>query len=162
MEWRAVKGFPNYVVSDTGEIKNVNTGKNIAICYSHNGYHRVTLWRDGEQYSLRLCRIVAAAFCDGYFDGAEVNHKDENIENDCASNLEWVSHIDNMNYGTRTKRAAEKLSAPIIGVNTSNGEEVVFASLHEAGRMLSASCANICACLKGRQHSSYGYYWRYA
>lgn len=41
---------------------------------------------------------VAHAWVDGYFDGAEVNHKDFNRMNYNADNLEWVSHLDNIKY----------------------------------------------------------------
>lgn len=41
---------------------------------------------------------VAHGWIDGYFDGAEVNHKDFNRTNFNADNLEWVSHSDNLKY----------------------------------------------------------------
>lgn len=39
---------------------------------------------------------VAHAWVDGYFDGAEVNHKDFDRENYDADNLEWVTHEENI------------------------------------------------------------------
>lgn len=41
---------------------------------------------------------VAYAWVDGWFEGAEVNHKDFNRKNPHADNLEWVTHKDNINY----------------------------------------------------------------
>lgn len=41
---------------------------------------------------------VAHAWVDGYKDGYEINHKDFNRNNYDASNLEWVSHLDNIEY----------------------------------------------------------------
>lgn len=41
---------------------------------------------------------VAYGWVDGYFDGAEVNHKDFNRNNYCADNLEWVTHEQNVQY----------------------------------------------------------------
>lgn len=41
---------------------------------------------------------VAYGWVDGYFEGAEVNHKDFNRENYNANNLEWVTHKDNVQY----------------------------------------------------------------
>ena len=161
MEWRNVVGFPNYVVSDTGYVKNVYTGKKTAITLSHGGYRQVALWKNNKQHTSRVARLVAMAFCEGYFEGAEVNHKDENCKNDCASNLEWVTHLYNMNYGTRTKRAAEKLSTRVIGTDIHSGEEISYSSIHDAASKLGGSPGNICACLKGRQGYAYGHYWRY-
>ena len=39
---------------------------------------------------------VAHAQVDGYFDGAEVNHKDFDKTNYNADNLEWVTHLENI------------------------------------------------------------------
>ena len=160
MEWRAVEEFPNYIVSESGEVKNIHTGKTISTNLSHTGYRQISLWRDGKKYSKRLCRIVAKSFCDGYFDGSEVNHKDENILNDNANNLEWVTHIYNMNYGTRNKRVAEKLSIPVIAFT--DIEEHTFKSISEAAKTVRGNTSNICACIKGKQHIAYGFKWRYA
>lgn len=41
---------------------------------------------------------VAHGWVDGYFDGAEVNHKDFNLNNFDANNLEWVTHSENVEY----------------------------------------------------------------
>ena len=41
---------------------------------------------------------VAKAWVDGYFEGAEVNHKDFDRMNYNADNLEWVTHTENVQY----------------------------------------------------------------
>lgn len=41
---------------------------------------------------------VAYAWVNGYFDGAEVNHKDFNRANFNSDNLEWVTHSQNIEY----------------------------------------------------------------
>ena len=41
---------------------------------------------------------VAYAQVDGYFEGAEVNHKDFDRNNFNADNLEWISHRNNIIY----------------------------------------------------------------
>ena len=158
--WKQVIDFPNYVVNENGDIKNINTGHLLSPWITGTGYRSVNLWKENKKYVKRVCRIVAFAFCDGYFDGAEVNHKDENILNDNAENLEWVSHVYNMNYGTRTKRVVEKMSIPIIG--TINGIDTIYPSTQEASRQLGISPSNICNCLKGRMSHSHGIVWRYA
>ena len=47
---------------------------------------------------------VAYGWVDGYFDGAEVNHKDFNRTNYSADNLEWVTHIENIHYSSSANR----------------------------------------------------------
>jgi hypothetical protein len=46
---------------------------------------------------IKVHRIVAKYFCEGYFDGAVVNHKDCNKLNNNADNLEWCTS----SYNTR-------------------------------------------------------------
>lgn len=41
---------------------------------------------------------VAHGWVDGYFEGAEINHKDFDRMNYNADNLEWLTHVDNIRY----------------------------------------------------------------
>lgn len=50
---------------------------------------------------------VAHGWVGGYFDGAEVNHKDYDRTNYHADNLEWVSHKDNISYSSSVGRYSE-------------------------------------------------------
>lgn len=56
---------------------------------------------------------VAHGWVDGYFEGAEVNHIDYNRQNNNASNLEWISHSDNVKHSSKVghyQRFAERNS----------------------------------------------------
>jgi hypothetical protein len=44
---------------------------------------------------------VAKAWVSGYFDGAEVNHKDFNRKNFKSDNLEWTTHKENIEYSLK-------------------------------------------------------------
>lgn len=48
--------------------------------------------------SLHVHVLVAKEFVDGWFEGAEVNHKDFNRANPSYWNLEWVTHKENVEY----------------------------------------------------------------
>ena len=47
---------------------------------------------------------VAYAWVDGWFEGAEVNHKDFNRQNYNYNNLEWVSHKDNIKWSSENSK----------------------------------------------------------
>lgn len=119
-QWKPVVGYEGrYEVSNMGYVRSVDRedygcgykrvfkGKVLKpiLC---NGYPRVHIKDQSKNVFLYVHRLVADAFVSGYFDGAEVNHIDENRMNSRADNLEWVSHADNINHGTRNARVQEK------------------------------------------------------
>lgn len=81
--------------------------------YNHDGYPVVSACgydANGKkiQRSLQVHILVAKQFVTGWFMSAEVNHKDFNRANPDASNLEWKSHKDNIQYSTEAGRYAGK------------------------------------------------------
>lgn len=71
--------------------------------YNKDGYAVVSacgMKPDGHKIfrTLQVHVLVAREFVDGWFDGAEVNHKDFNRANPAYWNLEWLSHKDNVAY----------------------------------------------------------------
>ena len=51
----------------------------------------------GGRIHKRMCRLIARAFVDGWTPlKNEVDHIDGNKQNDAPSNLEWVTHAENM------------------------------------------------------------------
>ena len=127
-EWRIIEEFPAYEVSNMGRIRNAKT-KRILKKRMRGGargreYDEATLCSKGKSYFRYVHRLVATAFCEkpeitvkqynletGEFETVEleleVNHIDENKMNNNYENLEWVTHKENMNYGTRAAKAIE-------------------------------------------------------
>lgn len=101
-----------YIVDEHGDCFTAN-GKGKMVHrdwrYNHDGYPVVSACGhniDGNaiQRSLQVHILVAKQFVDGWFDGAEVNHKDFNRANPNASNLEWTMHGDNVRYSVDAGR----------------------------------------------------------
>lgn len=84
-------------------------------------YKQVTLKQEaGGITHARKCRIIATAYVDGHKPGFEVDHIDGDKTNDAPSNLEWVSHAENMGR----IRANEKQ----LTFSTREGQEVIRCS----------------------------------
>lgn len=105
-----------YMVNAHGDCFTRN-GKNEMVHrewrYNHDGYPVVSACGydvNGKkiQRSLQVHILVAMQFVDGWFEGAEVNHKDFNRSNPDANNLEWVSHSDNVRYSVDAGRYVGK------------------------------------------------------
>ena len=107
--WKDIRGFEGrYQVSNMGRVKGLKG--NILTPSTSQGYKRVTLSiGNGSRKTVSVHRLVATAFVDGYADGMEVNHIDENHGNNRADNLEWITHAKNVVYATFTQRRMDTL-----------------------------------------------------
>lgn len=121
-EWRPIKGFPNYLVSNLGQVISLsragaNKSKGVMILKElnrKNGYLKVDLYLDGKGFSKSVHRLVAEAFIPNPDNLPEVNHKDEDKTNNHVNNLEWCTPHDNKVYGSRREKVARKVSDPNI------------------------------------------------
>lgn len=195
--WKDIEGYEGlYQVSNMGRVKSLSRMKWSGRGYFKtpekilkarpfkNGYLYVNLWKDGKMKHYTIHRLVSQAFIPNPNNLPQVNHIDENKENNCVDNLEWVTCKENLNHGTHNKRMAEKkkgrkqseesikkrvekntnhpkLSKPIIGIDIVTGLIVEFPSAHEASRVLGIFQANITSCLKGRYKTAGGFVWHY-
>lgn len=101
--WKNILGFSNYQVSNTGKIKNINTGRILKPALNGSGYLTCSLSEKGKTCSKKIHRLVAEYFVPNYKDSPEVNHKDGDKLNNSASNLEWVTRAQNMQHACDTK-----------------------------------------------------------
>ena len=166
--WKAIAGYEGlYEVSDMGRVKSLNynhTGtEKILKPGKHTcGYLMVSLCKDGKVEQHKIHRLVAEAFIPNPNNLETVNHKDEVKTNNTVCNLEWLSQKDNLNYGTRNKRAGEALSKQVQMFDKSTGELLApFPSLMEADRITGIAKQNISSCCLGKRKSVGGYIWRY-
>lgn len=161
--WKVIEGTKDlYEVSETGKVRRVSTGQVLKPTNNENGYCYVTL-SIGEDRTIkkRVHRIVAEAFVENPFGLTQVNHKDENKQNNSAGNLEWCTAGYNINYGTRNKRHAAKMSRPVLQMNIEGAILKRWPSMTEAQRILGISKRNISRCCRGLQNTAYGYRWKY-
>lgn len=64
---------------------------------------------DGSSRSLYIHVLLWIHFNGNIPDGYEINHMDEDTGNNSLSNLELMTHKDNMNYGQCQERKAESI-----------------------------------------------------
>ena len=170
--WKAIAGYEGlYEVSDLGRVKSLGYGKEKILKpgKTRGGYLYVNLHKDGQRKTITVHRLVATAFISNPTNLETINHKDEVKTNNTVSNLEWMSHKDNNNYGTRNKRSSEtqindkNKSKAVQMFDKSTGELLTtFPSTHEAERVTGINQGNICSCCNGKLKSSGGYIWKYS
>ena len=158
-----------YMISNYGRVYSVRTAKMLKLASTRQEYAMVALCVDGVAEWFSVHRLVATMFIPNPKKLPFVNHKDENKQNNCVTNLEWCDAKYNINYGTARKRQSEtrksreynitasdetkkKLSdshkKKVICLNT--GE--VFDSANEACDKYNAG--HICKCCKGYRKTS--------
>jgi hypothetical protein len=111
--WKDVAGYEGrYQVSSAGEIRALsfkqryllrngapafrNTKERLIATQSINsGYSIVHLNLNNKRTAHLVHRLVALAFCEGYFEEADVNHKNGCKKHNCSENLEWVTRTNN-------------------------------------------------------------------
>ena len=100
-----------YQISNYGRVKSLKHGKEKIKKIGKNakGYSQIGLLKNGQRKMFKIHRLVAHMFLTGYFEGAEVNHIDENKNNNHVLNLEWCTREYNENYGTRSERIGKTM-----------------------------------------------------
>lgn len=95
-EYREVtlRGRTKLIAKDGSAINPYRKNQKATISHNPDGYPCF-----GGSVPVHL--YVAHGWVDGYFEGAEVNHKDFNKDNFNADNLEWITHSDNVKYSVQ-------------------------------------------------------------
>lgn len=99
--WKDIAGYDGkYRISNLGRVMSLQYPSKPKILSASRvtveGYPRVALRLNGAQKEFRVHRIVQAHFIENPENLPEVNHKDGNKQNNVYTNLEWVTHQDNM------------------------------------------------------------------
>lgn len=110
-EWKPIPNFSWYLASKRGQIFDIAENK-LVKQYNHaSGYKMVRVMDDsGKVGNIGVHRLIYQAFYGTYPEYLEINHKDENKGNNNAENLEAITHIENVNYGTRNKRISKVMA----------------------------------------------------
>ena len=91
--WKTIKSYKNYKISNLGRIKNKN---NELLHPSGLIYKMIGLQKNKKSKKYCIHKLVAGAFIPNPDNKKEVNHIDHNKHNNKLSNLEWVTHRENI------------------------------------------------------------------
>jgi len=108
--WKDIKGFEgSYQVSNLGKIQSIDRliwnpangsystqkGRIHKLDFKNKFYAQIGLWKNSKCTKKLVHRLVAESFILNPKNLPEVNHKDTNKLNNCSSNLEWCTRLQN-------------------------------------------------------------------
>lgn len=161
MEWRDVPGYEGYyAVNENGEIYSKRSRKTLKPKTDRYGYKAVALSRDGDVKHKTVHRIVATAFIPNPACKPTVNHINENKSDNRVCNLEWATHRENDNYGSRNVRMSFSKSMHPVA-RTVNGTEEIFSGVKDASRKTGIAHSQITRYCRNIGNSIHNKEWRY-
>ena len=174
-----------YKVSNLGRILSLNykrTGKSKLRKPGDNGrgYLQVCLSKNGETKTCLVHRLVAEAFLENPENKPCINHKIEGDEGKKINmvifnkdgtidkertTIEWATYEENINYETRTERAAKantngKLSKKVLQLSLTGELICEYPSIRECGRN-GFDHGAVCDCCNGKQKTHKGFRFMY-
>ena len=140
--WKDVEGFEGlYQISNLGRVMSLpkekkfpktgqiqlfdkkimklnKTGRN-------REYLQIHFNKDGKRHRFYVHRLVALHFCDNFFEGAQVNHKDGVKSNNRAENLEWITASENIKHAYENKLISKRTVFKRIKLSEKDVEEII-------------------------------------
>lgn len=167
--WKDIECYEGlYQISSCGRVKRLGCETKYCPKKNHilkpkinkkrSNYHYVNLSKDNKIKTFKIHRLVAQAFIPNPLNLPQVNHKDENVFNNYAKNLEWCDAKYNVNYGShKEKQQKAQKCKKVICIETN----VVYPSISECSRVNKIDLKSISWCCKGKYKTAGGYHWKY-
>ena len=167
-EWKDINGYEGkYQVSNLGRVKSIKWQGVIKETIftpwiNRCGYYLVSLRKEGKKTGFLVSRLVYEAFNGPIPEGMQVNHINENKADNRLENLNLMLPSENCKWATRTKRIMKQIKKPVTQILPDGTEYFTFFSARDAEEITGIPHQTIAKCCKGKQHSTYGFKWRYA
>lgn len=129
---KAIKGFEDYLITDTGRVYSLKSGKYLKPCKHKKGYLLVNLCKNGKQNVKKVHRLVAETFIPNPHNFNEVDHINRVRGDNRVINLRWANRkiqFENMDHTNRIKVCKEKRGIKVYELV--NGEKFLYLTLRE-------------------------------
>lgn len=108
---KIIKGFEDYLVTDTGRVYSLKSQKYMQQRKDTKGYLVVNLYKNGKQNTMRVHRLVAETFIENPENKPTVDHINRNKTNNRVENLRWANMSEqNKNRSHELNKHANKVN----------------------------------------------------
>ena len=128
-EWKEIKGYENYFVSNFGNVKH---NDKIKSQFNNRGYKCVDLYKNNQRKHFKVHKLVYMTFIGEYNYKLDINHIDGNKENNNINNLEVCTRKENLEHAVRL--GLNKQSIKITAIK--NGEKIKSYSIGSMYKLL--------------------------
>lgn len=160
---KTIIGFEQYAISESGEIFNRKTKRQLKFQKNLAGYHVIMLRNNNKSYTKIIHRLVYETWIGKLNENLEINHIDGNKENNHYTNLEQITHQQNCIKAVHTgctKAGMYHPKSKVIAKLDSSWKIVeIYGSIRVAARINKINYANLCECVAGKRKKVNGFYW---
>jgi hypothetical protein len=94
-EYKKVKSYDNYSVSNFGNVRNDTTNRILKPGINSRGYCYVNLCNNNKKQNMTIHRLIALAFIPNPDNKKCIDHIDNSKINNNINNLRWVTYSEN-------------------------------------------------------------------
>ena len=157
-QWVVIEKYPNYKISNKGNVKNFKTGNEIK--QGLNGhYHSITLYDypNNRRNGFLVHRLIAEYFIPNPDNLKIVDHIDGDKSNNDITNLRWCNSSENKKNWDSKRTNHNK----VLQYNSTGGLIKTWDSTASAAKELNINAQSIRCCCSGYISSYKGFIWKY-
>ena len=107
-QYKIIKDFPNYEVSNFGNVKNIKTGRVLKPGIEGHGYYNVILYKDRISFNKKIHKLVGETFIPNPLNKSCIDHKNNIKLDNNVTNLRWATLQENsMNQKLRSNNTSK-------------------------------------------------------
>ena len=93
--YKTIFDFPDYKISNLGNIKNKKTNRILKPVINVQGYYIIDLRVNGSRFTKKLHRLIADAFIENPENKPYIDHINNDKQNNNINNLRWATASEN-------------------------------------------------------------------
>lgn len=159
INWKTVPGFPNYAVSDQGDVVNTRYQRYLELIEDPRGYYRVWLYNKGEKKHFYVHQLVAMCFIHDGIRRNSIRHKNKNLSDNRPENLEIIRKPNDRDRPTSPMQYRKDVITTERVVILETGER--FKTPYAAAKKYDLDPNHVYRVLNGKAYSHAGMRFRY-